>query len=103
MFVIGNLFYALAWLISTLIKLYTWIVIARVILSWVSASPYNPIVRTVYILTEPPLRALRRFIPFIPIGPSFLDLSPLLLILLLQFLEYFLGKTLTEIALIMRR
>jgi len=103
MFVIANFLLALSWLISTAIKLYTWILIARVFISWVSASPYNPIVRTIYLLTEPPLKLIRRFIPYLPVGTGYLDLSPIVLLLLLQFFEYFAVKTITETALYLRR
>lgn len=103
MFIISNLFLALSWLLSAIIKIYTWVVIARVFISWVSASPYNPIVRTIYLLTEPPLKKIRRFIPYLPVGAGYIDLSPLVLILLLQFLEYFAVKTITETAFYLRR
>lgn len=98
MLIISNFLYALAKIISLLITIYTYIVIARVFSSWVSASPYNPIVRTLYILTEPILRKIRKIIPFIPIGAGYIDLSPILLLLLLQFFDYFIVKTFTDIA-----
>ena len=103
MFVFSNLFLALSWLLSMLFKIYTWIVIARVFVSWVSASPYNPIVRTIYLLTEPPLKKIRRFIPYLPVGAGYVDLSPLVLLLLLQFFEYFAVRTISEIAFYIRR
>lgn len=103
MFILSNFFLAISWLFSAVIKVYTWVVIARVFISWVSASPYNPIVRTIYLLTEPVLKKIRRFIPYLPVGAGYIDLSPLVLILLLQFFEYFAVKTITETALYLRR
>ncbi len=103
MFVLANFLLAVSWLISTVIKIYTWILIARVFISWVSASPYNPVVRTIYMLTEPPLKWIRKFIPYIPVGAGYIDLSPIVLLLILQFFDFFAVKTLTEIALNLRR
>lgn len=103
MFVLANFLLAITWLISTVVKIYTWILIARVFISWVSASPYNPIVRTIYMLTEPPLKLIRRVIPYIPVGAGYIDLSPIVLLLLLQFFDFFAVKTLTEIAYSLRR
>ncbi len=103
MFIVANFLLALSWLISTVIKIYSWVVIARVFVSWVSASPYNPIVRTIYLLTEPPIKKIRRFIPYLPVGAGYIDLSPLVLLIILQFFDYFAVKTITEAALYMRR
>lgn len=102
MLILSNLLYALAKVISLLITIYTYVIIARVFSSWVSANPYNPIVRTLYILTEPVLRKIRKIIPFIPIGAGYIDLSPILLLLLLQFFDYFIVKTLTDMAFSLR-
>jgi YggT family protein len=70
-----------------ILDLYTWIVIARALVSWVSPDPYNPIVRFLIQLTEPLLWPLRRLIP--PRWLGGLDLSPVLLILILQFVKNF--------------
>ncbi len=70
-----------------ILDLYTWIVIARALVSWVSPDPYNPIVRFLFLATEPLLRPLRRLLPPRMLGG--IDLSPVLLILLLQFLKNF--------------
>lgn len=102
LFILSNLLYAVARLLSLVITVYTWVVIARVFVSWVSASPYNPIVKTIYMLTEPVLKKMRRFIPYLPVGAGYLDLSPLILLFLLQFLDYFLVKTITEAAFYIR-
>ncbi|MCX7991003.1 MAG: YggT family protein [Proteobacteria bacterium] len=102
MFILSNFLYALAKIISLLITIYTYIIIARVFTSWVSANPYNPIVRTLYFLTEPVLSKIRKIIPFIPVGAGYIDLSPIILILLLQFLDIFIVKTLSDIAFSLR-
>ena len=79
------------WLITTLISLYIWILIAAAVLSWLVAfnvvNPHNQIVRAIgnglYALTEPALRPIRRVLPNL----GGLDLSPVILILLLLFVE----------------
>lgn len=103
MFILSNFLFALSWLLSAIIKVYSWVIIARVFVSWVSASPYNPIVRTIYLLTEPPLKKLRRFIPYLPVGAGYIDLTPLVLLFILNFFEYFAVRTLSEAAYYLRR
>jgi YggT family protein len=71
------------------------IVIARAVLSWVSPDPYNPIVRFLYNVTEPVLYRIRRVIP-IDLGG--LDFTPMILILVLVFLDQFAVPTLTRMA-----
>lgn len=79
------------WLILTVIRLYVWVVIAAVILSWLTAfNIINTSNRVVYIisdvvyrLTEPALRPIRRFIPDL----GGIDLSPVVLLLGLIFLQ----------------
>ena len=70
-------------LIGTLIDLYSLIVLAAVIMSWVAADRRNPLVRTLNALTEPVLAPIRRVLP--PMGG--LDLSPMVLLIALQLLK----------------
>ena len=62
------------------LDLYTWVIIIRALISWVSPDPYNPLVRMLATATEPLLRPLRRVLP--PLGG--LDLSALVVLVLLQ-------------------
>jgi len=95
MFIFGNLLIALAQVLGMLIRFYTWIVIARAVISWVSPDPYNPIVRFLHNATDPVLYRIRRLIP-----ASFggVDFSPLILILGLYFLEAFLVQSLFDLS-----
>ncbi len=76
-------------LIATAISIYIWILIASAILSWLLAfnvlNSRNQVVYTIgdflYRITEPALRPIRRFVPFI----GGIDISPVVLILLLIF------------------
>ncbi|CAK8724156.1 YggT family protein [Candidatus Electrothrix laxa] len=90
---LGNFLLALAKLVNVAFTAYIWIVIGRAIISWVNADPYNPIVRFLVQATDPALEKIRRYIP--PMGG--LDLSPMLLIFALVFLQSFIVPTLTQI------
>jgi YggT family protein len=86
---IGGAFsFALFNVIQMIISMVYFIVIIRVLLSWVSPDPYNPIVQIIYGITEPILKPFRRILP--PIRG--MDLSPILLIMALVFLQTFLAK-----------
>ena len=99
MFLAGNLFLALANLIHLVLMAYFWIIIARAILSWVSPDPFNPIVRFLYRVTEPVLRPIRHRLPTLSMG---IDLSPMVVILAIYFLDAFLVSTLRDLALNLR-
>ena len=99
MFVAGNLILALANLLHLVLQAYFWIIIARAILSWVNPDPFNPIVRFLYRVTEPVLRPIRHRLPTLSIG---IDLSPMVVILAIFFLDSFLISTLRDLALSLR-
>ncbi len=95
MFMISNFLHALAKLINVALSLYMWIIIGRAIISWVNPDPNNPIVRFLYDITEPLLRRVRRLLPPFAGG---IDLSPMILILVIIFLQSFLVPTLQQMA-----
>ena len=99
MFVAGNLLLTLANLAHLVLMAYMWIIIARAILSWVSPDPFNPIVRFLYRVTEPVLRPIRYRLPTRSMG---LDLSPMVVMLVIYFLDGFLVSTLRDLALSLR-
>jgi YggT family protein len=86
---------ALANLVSLILQAYFWIIIARAVLSWVNPDPFNPIVRFLYRVTEPVLRPIRRRLPTMQMG---LDLSPMVVILAIYFLQTFLVESLRDLA-----
>ena len=96
MFVIGNLIAAVAKILDLALTLYLWIIIFRAVISWVNPDPYNPIVRFLYRVTEPVLAPIRRWIPLQGMG---IDISPIILIGVIYFLQTFLVKTLMQLAL----
>ena len=74
MILLGKILEATAGILSFVILVYYILLIAHVILSWVSPDPRNPIVQFIYSSTEPVLAKVRSYIP--PLG--MLDLSPII-------------------------
>lgn len=99
MFVLSNLLLAIAQVLQVVLTLYLWIVIARAVISWVNPDPSNPIVRFLYSATEPVLSRLRRSLPLFAAG---IDFSPIVVLLLILFLQAFLVGSLRDMALAVR-
>jgi YggT family protein len=91
--ILGNFLIALGNLLSFVLGFLIFVVIGRAIISWVSPDPYNPIVRFLTLSTEPFLRPLRRVIPMVGSG---IDLTPLVLLALVYFLQSFLAQTILD-------
>ena len=72
---------AITKLAVALLEVYTWLIIIRVIMSWVNPRPRNELLLMVIRVTEPLLGFLRSLIPLRGI-----DLSPILAWLLLKLL-----------------
>lgn len=70
-------------LIKLSLLMFTFAIIIRIVLSWVSPGTYNPATAIIANLTDPILRPFRRIIP--PIGGF--DISPILAIILLGALS----------------
>lgn len=95
MFIMGNFFEAVAVVLDYALSIFMWIIIARAVLSWVNPDPYNTIVRFIYKMTEPVLDQIRKRIPFDLGG---LDISPIIAILCVIFLQTFLVGSLHRLA-----
>jgi YggT family protein len=78
------LVYRLVDYIGWLLGLYTWVIIAAALISWVNPDPYNPIVQFLRRVTEPVLRPIRNVLGRYQTG---LDFSPLVAILIIQFIQ----------------
>ena len=82
---------AIFYLILQILKLYSYVVIANVIISWLIAfnilNTQNRLVYSIlefsYRLTDPLLNKIRRFLPNL----GSLDISPIILLLLIWFVE----------------
>jgi len=103
MFVAGNFLAALASVLHFLLQAYIWVVIIRALVSWVNPDPWNPIVQTLTRLTEPLLEPIRRkLFGRMGYGGIGIDVSPLILIAGIYFLDFFLVGTLTDIGMRLR-
>jgi YggT family protein len=71
-------------LLDMVLNLYELVIFIRVVLSWVNADPYNPIVRFIYNITEPVLAPIRQLLPTERIG---IDFSPFIVILIIQLIQ----------------
>ena len=89
----GNIILGFANVLDVVLSGYKWVIIIRALLSWVNPDPYNPIVQALTRMTEPALRPLRKLAPPYKVG---VDLSPLIAILILLFLEYALVANLRQ-------
>jgi YggT family protein len=94
-FVVGNLLGGVAWLLHQVLLVYTFVILIHALLSWVRPDPFNPIVRTLARLSDFVLEPIRRLVPMQSLG---IDLSPLLAILLLQFVDLVLVRSLGDLA-----
>ena len=94
MFVLGDLFITIARIVDTLLEVYKWVVIVAALISWVNPDPYNPIVRFLHSVTEPVFRPIRRLIGY-RLGP--IDISAIVVILAIIFIQSFLVRTLIKV------
>ena len=95
MFILGNFLSATAQILKIILELYMWIMIIRSLLSWVNPDPYNPIVQFLTSITEPVLYRVRQLMPMSGAG---IDFSPMIVILLIIFLQSFLVNSIGTLA-----
>lgn len=98
MIVISTFIEALAQLLHMVISLYIWVIIIASLISWVKPDLYNPIVQILYKLTEPIYSKVREFIPSKYLILGAIDLTPIIVILGLQFADLFIVKLLFKLA-----
>ncbi len=98
MFIFANLLTATAYIVNTILWLFSWIIVIRALISWVNPDPRNVIVFLLHKITEPVLAPIRRKIPT-GISNSGIDFSPIIAFLIIMFLRKFLVKTLFDLAL----
>src|SRR5680860_1867464 len=78
----------MAGFVLALLKIYYWLVIIRVLLSWIplpESQAFQTIYKYIYDVTEPYLSLFRRVMPGIGSGGMNVDLSPILAILCLLY------------------
>lgn len=99
MIIFANLLVALAQIVDYVLWAYAWILLARVVISWINADYHNPIVRLIYAVTEPVLDPVRRRLPVFAAG---VDLSPFVVWLAILFLQRFIVSSLYDLAFSLR-
>ncbi|MBU4342389.1 MAG: YggT family protein [Candidatus Omnitrophica bacterium] len=100
MFVLSNLFAAVASVLSVILTVLYWLILIRALISWVNPDPYNPVVQFLNKTTEPILYPIRKMLPVqLSIG---IDISPIIAFLIIIFARSFLVKTLLDISLRLR-
>ncbi len=92
--ILSHLLFALADIIHLVLTLYMWLIIARAIISWIQPNPYNQIVQFLYRSTEPALAPVRRILPDL----GGLDISPVVVIFIIMFIDRFVVSTLRQMA-----
>ncbi len=95
MLILTNFIEAIAVVLDYALTLYMWIIIAGAVLSWVAPDPYNPIVRFINSATQPVFYQIRKRLPVVFGG---IDISPVIVILAIVFLQRFLVNTLWGLA-----
>ena len=88
----GNILLAMAKIVELadgLLTIYKYILLASVIISWVNADPYNPIVSFIHRVTDPVLKRIRRRMP----DTGMLDLSPLVAFALIYIVQIIVFNT----------
>ncbi len=93
MFIVSNLFVALAKVVDVGLTIFYWLILVRAFISWVNPDPINPIVQFLEKTTEPILAPIRRILP-----PMAIDVSPIIAFLIVLLLRYFLVQTLYDFA-----
>jgi YggT family protein len=76
-------------LIVTIGRIYMFVLLARVLISFIQIDPYHPAIQFLYQITEPVLQPLRQILP--PMGG--LDFSPFVAMLLVQLLTSVIATT----------
>ncbi len=94
MFIISRFLEAFATVLSMVLMAYMWIIIIRALISWVNPDPYNPVVQFLNKATEPVLWRVRKRLPYL----GGFDISPLIVILIIYFLQIFLIGIIRDVA-----
>jgi len=94
MFVLSEVFKALAHLFNTLFNILYFLLIIRIVMSWFAVNPYNEIVQVIYKITDVILAPFRR----LPLRIGMMDFSPILAFLALWFLRDIIVGILVQLA-----
>lgn len=93
MILLANFLIAVSKILNIVLMISIWVLIIRAVLSWVRIPSLYSVSVILYYLTEPVLKPVRRFVPPHKLGG--IDISPMIVILILVFLDTFLVKSLS--------
>ncbi|SQH99426.1 hypothetical membrane protein [Corynebacterium minutissimum] len=90
---------ALGSILILAVSLYSWILLARIVIEMIQSfsRQFNPprwfmmVAEVLFVLTDPPVKALRKVIPPLQLGGIALDVSVIVLFLLLAILSRLIG------------
>ncbi len=99
MFILSNFITGIAKVLNVVLNIYMWLIIIRALASWFSPDPYNPLYQFLIRITEPVLGYIRRILPM---RAGMMDLSPIVALLAIIFLQTFLVQSLYGIAMSLR-
>jgi YggT family protein len=92
----ANFLFAIVRILDFVFSVYTIVIFARIILSWIQIPSLYQVAVFVYKLTEPLLKPIRKYVP--PYKMGGLDLSPMILLIILMFIKSFVIRSLMQYA-----
>lgn len=96
MLLMSNILSTVASILSSLLSLYFWIVVAAALITWVRPDPNNVIVRILYRLTEPLFYRVRKWLPFTYM--SGIDFSPVVVLIAIEIVNRGIVKSIAQYA-----
>jgi YggT family protein len=93
MILFANFINAIAGILHFILMLYIWILVFRAILSWVRVPSLYQVQVLLYRFTEPVLAPVRKYFPPYKFGG--IDISPIIVFVLLLFIDTFLVKSMS--------
>ena len=84
MILLANTLIAIAGVLNSILYMLLFLIIARVVISWVNADPYNFLVRIIVSTTDPLLVPVRRKLPVNMVG---LDFTPIVVMLVIYVIQ----------------
>lgn len=91
---ISNLVIAFAGLLDIALSIFVWLIIIRALISWFNPDPYTALYQFLYSITEPVLSLVRNSMPSL----GGIDISPIIVLLAVEFLRTFLVQSLDDLA-----
>lgn len=93
MILLANFINAVAGILHFILMLYIWILVFRAILSWIRVPSLYQVQVLLYRFTEPVLAPVRKYFPPYKFGG--IDISPIIVFVLLLFIDTFLVKSMS--------